>query len=85
MYVPFVEIHHISTVHYNTSRNVGALKVANLHCSRQQCVVAEWSGRSITVRVRARTRECEFSLLLSFSVLKCDKRTLSWHGVITPQ
>ena len=40
------------------SRNVGALKVANLHCSRQQCVVAEWSGCSI-----ARVREWDLSLL----------------------
>ena len=32
-------------------RNVGALKVVNLHCSRQQCVVVEWSGRSVAVRV----------------------------------
>jgi len=32
--------------------NVGALKVANLHCSRQQCIVVEWSGRSVAVSVR---------------------------------
>ena len=63
------------------SRNVGALKVVQLHCSRQQCLVAEWSGRSVTVRVRARAREWEYF----WSVLKCDKRTLLWHGVITPQ
>ena len=44
-------------------RNVGASKVANLHCSRQQCVVVEWSGRSVAVRVRARVREWNFSLL----------------------
>ena len=31
-----------------------------------QCVVAEWSGRSVTVRVRvrARAKEWDFSLLL---------------------
>ena len=51
-------------------RNVGALKVANLHCSRQQCVVVERSGRSVAVRVRvrARVREWNFSLLFFFSV-----------------
>ena len=41
-----------------TLRNVGALKVADLHCSRQQCVVVEWSGRSVAVRVRVRARAC---------------------------
>ena len=46
-----VELFFIRTVCYNTSRNVGLLK---LHCSRQQCLVAKWSGRSVTVRVRAR-------------------------------
>ena len=48
---------HIRTVRYNASRNVGALKVANLHCSCYQCIVAEWSGRSVTVRVRVRVGE----------------------------
>ena len=56
IYVPFVTIR-------------GVLKVANLHCSHQQCVVAEWSGRSVTVRVRVRAREWD----------------LLWHGVITQQ
>ena len=46
-----------------TSCNVGTLKVANSHCSRQQCIVVEWSGHSIAVRVRARVREWNFSLL----------------------
>ena len=59
-------IYIIRTV--RTSHNVGVLKVANLHCSRQQCVVVEWSGRSIAVRVRARAREWNFSLLFFFSV-----------------
>ena len=87
IYLPFITICHICIVHYNTSHNVGALKVANLHCSHQWCVIAEWSGRSNTVRVRirARTREWDFSLLFCFSVLKCNKGTLLWHGVITPQ
>ena len=46
-----------------TPRNVGALKVTDLHCSRQQCVVVEWSGCSVAVRVRvrARAREWKFS------------------------
>ena len=57
---------YIRTV--RTSRNVGALKVVNLHCSRQQCVVVEWSGRSIAVRVRARAREWNFSLLFFLCV-----------------
>ena len=41
------------TIRYNTSRKVGVLKVVQLQCSHQQCLVAEWSGRSVTVRVRA--------------------------------
>ena len=51
------------------------------------CLVAAWSGRSVTVRARARARarargrEWTFSLFLFLSVLKCDKTTLSWHGV----
>jgi len=53
-------------------RNVGALKVANLHCSRQQCVVVEWSGRSVAVRVRVRgrVREWNFCFSLCKSVRK---------------
>ena len=37
-----------------------------MHCSRQQWLVAGWLGPSITVRVRARARECGSSLLLFF-------------------
>ena len=67
----------IYTLHiYETSRNVGALKVVNLHCSCQQCLVAERSGRSVTLWARA--REWDFF----FSVLKCVKEL---HGVMTPQ
>ena len=42
-----------------------------VHCSRQQFLVGEWLGLSVTVRVRfrARARECDFSVLF-FSVLK---------------
>ena len=61
------------------SCNVGALKMAQcsaVHYSRQQCLVAEWSGHSVTVRVRvrARARKWNFSLLFFLSVLKCDKQ-----------
>ena len=59
-----------------------------MHCSHQQCLVAERSECSVTVRVRARARararEWDFSFFF-LSVLKCDKTTLSWHSVITPQ
>ena len=53
-------------------RNAGVLKVANLHCSRQQCVVVKWSGRSVAVRVRvkARVREWNFCLLFFFLCVK---------------
>ena len=57
IYVPFATYVIICTVCYNTSHNVGALKVANLHCSYQQCVLAQWSGRSVTVRGKVRARE----------------------------
>ena len=51
-YRQYVIYIYIRTI--RTSRNVGALKVADLHCSRQQCVVVEWSGRSVAVRVRVK-------------------------------
>ena len=57
-------------------RDVGALKVANLQCSHQQCVVVEWSGRSVAVRVRVRVREWNFSLLFSFSLCKSVRKKL---------
>jgi len=57
-------------------RNVGVLKVADLHCSRQQCIVVEWSGRSVAVRVR----EWNFCLLFFFSVQKCEKKHC--HGTV---
>ena len=45
-----------------------------MHHSRQQSLVAEWLGHSITVRVRvrvrARTREWDFSVLFFLSVLR---------------
>ena len=51
---------YVRTICYNMLHNVGALKVVNLDCSHQQCIVAEWSGRSDNVRVRARAREWVF-------------------------
>ena len=56
-------------------RNVGALKVAELRCSRQQCSVVGWSGRSVAVRVRvrARVREWNFSLFF-FSLCKSVRK-----------
>ena len=55
-----------------------------MHGSRQQSLIAEWLGPSVTgrVRVRARAKEWDFpggwdfSLLFFFffSVLKCDKQ-----------
>jgi len=47
-------------------RNVGALKVANLHCSRQQCVVVEWSGRSVAVRVRVGNGDREPTVFMPY-------------------
>ena len=42
-----------------------------MHHHRQQSLIAEWLGLSVTVRVRARARECGFSVLFFFlSVLK---------------
>ena len=42
-----------------------------MHRNRQQCLVAEWLGLSVTVRVRvrARSRECIFPFFF-FSLLK---------------
>ena len=54
----YIYIHTI-----RTSRDVGALKVANCW---KQCVVVEWSGRAVRVRVRARAREWNFSHLFFF-------------------
>ena len=48
--------------------NVGSA----VHHSRQQCLVAEWLGLSVTVRVRvrARAREWDFSVLFFCLCLK---------------
>ena len=39
-----------------------------MHRNRQQCLVAEWLGLSVTVRVRvrAKARECIFPLFFFF-------------------
>ena len=50
-----------------------------MHCSRQQCLVAEWLGLGVTVRVRVRAREWKFPFFVSVLVnTKCDRTTLSW-------
>ena len=46
------------------------VKVANLHCSHHQCVVVEWSGRSVAVRVRVRARVREGIFLFFFLCVK---------------
>ena len=54
---------HIRTVRCSTSRNVGALKIAQCTAVVSSAlIVAEWSGHSVTVRVRAsaRAREWDF-------------------------
>ena len=43
--------------------NVGVLKTVQCTTVRQQWLVAGWLGPSVTVKVRARTRERCFSLL----------------------
>ena len=66
-----------------TSCNLHPLRHVILYCNvgwrvkgsavdhhRQQSLVAEWLGLSVTVRVRARARECCFSVLFFWSVLK---------------
>ena len=47
-----------------------------MHHSRQQSLVAEWLGLSVTVRVRvrARARECDFSVLFWGGCVKSDKQ-----------
>ena len=50
--------------------NVGwCVKDSAVHRSRQQCLVAEWLGLSVTVRVRVRVRAREWD----FSLLVCVK------------
>ena len=61
IYVPFIAIRRV-------------IKDSAVHRSRQQCLVAEWLGHGVTVRVRVmtRARESNFSFLFfSRSVLKC--------------
>ena len=55
-----------------------------MHRSRQQFLVAEWLGLSVTIRVRVRAKagECDFSVLFFFfSVLKVTNTfVLHVHG-----
>ena len=55
---------------------VGVLKVANLHCSRQQCVIVKWSGCSIAVRVRVRARAREWNFSFFFSLCRSVRKEL---------
>ena len=49
-----------------------------MHYSRQQCLVAEWSGHSVTVRVRVRARARKWNFSLFFFVcVKMWQTTLS--------
>ena len=59
--------------------NVGALKTAQC-TSHQQCLVAEWLGRSVTVRVKVRAGAKEWNFFLSVSNVT---KTLSWCGIVT--
>ena len=76
--VSFLRIRHIYVMYFTSCNiilyNVGwCVKGSAVHRSRQQSLVAEWLGLSVTVRVRARARECDFSvffLCFFFSVLK---------------
>ena len=45
---------------------VGALKVGEVHCSRQQWLVAEWLALSVKVRVRVRARAREWNFFSPF-------------------
>ena len=65
------------------SANASKTKKFLVHHSCQPCFVAKWLGCSVTVgvRVKARARKWNFSLLF-LSVLKCDNFVLlSWHSV----
>ena len=63
-YCQYVIYLYIRTI--RTSCNVGVLKVVNLHCSQQQCVVVKWSGCSVAVRVRVRARAWKWNFSLLF-------------------
>ena len=64
-YVMFMSCNDVLYVVYYYTVNVGCcVKGSVVHGNRQQCLVAEWLGLSVTirVRVRARARECIFPL-----------------------
>ena len=54
-----------------------------MHCNRQQSLVSEWLGPSVTVRVRVRLGSGNGIFLLFLSVLKLTNTfvLLSWYGV----
>ena len=67
---------YIRTV--RTSHNVGALKVANMHCSRQLCIVVEWSGRIVLqlgLELGLGPGNGIFPSFFFCFVYKCEKRT----------
>ena len=68
LHVPFLIIRHLYIMLLSLRVllycNVGCcVKDSAVHCSRQQWLVAEWLGFSVTVRVRARAREWDSSVL----------------------
>ena len=73
-YVMFMSCNDVLYVVYYYTVNVGCVKGSVVHGNRQQCLVAEWLGLSVTVRVRvrAKARECIFPLFFFFSV-RSDK------------
>ena len=51
-----------------------------MHCSRQQSLIDEWLGLSVTVRVRARARECDFFRSFFFCVKVTNTFVLHVNG-----
>ena len=75
-YVMFMSCNDVLYVVYYYTVNVGCCVVGSVvHGNRQQCLVAEWLGLSVTVRVRvrARARECIFPFFFFLSLLKVAK------------
>ena len=78
-YVMFMSCNDVLYIVYYYTVNVGCcVKGSVVYGNRQQCLVAEWLGLSVTgrvsVRVRARARECIFPFVFFFfSLLKVTK------------
>ena len=51
------------------SANASKTKKFLVHHSHQQCIVAKWLGRSVTVRIRARARARKWNFSLLFFCL----------------